>query len=133
MTGVTRKLGEANARKQAAVERGMKKGGLLIFRESQKEVPVDQGPLKASGFIRTTGKGVNTKLHLGYGAAYAIFVHENLDALHGAAFNAFHADEIRAGHEHSRGPNQKAKFLEGPARRNAKTFKNLVADEAKRA
>jgi len=34
------------------VERGLKKSGLMIFRESQKEVPVDTGNLKGSSFTR---------------------------------------------------------------------------------
>jgi hypothetical protein len=65
---------------------------------------------------------------VGYTAAYAVYVHENLEAAHGAAYNAKHAAEISAGKTKSsktkkgwkgatsRGPNQQAKFLEQPAR-----------------
>ena len=58
----------------------------------------------------------HTAVRVGYTANYALFVHENLEAAHGAAFNAKHAAEIAAGTEHSRGDNQQAKFLETPFR-----------------
>ena len=69
---------------------------------------------------------------VGYTAAYAVHVHENLEAAHGAAYNAKYADEIAQGQtvnkkgrvvkkrgwkgRTSRGPGQQAKFLEQPAR-----------------
>jgi hypothetical protein len=61
----------------------------------------------------------NVSVSVGYTAAYAVFVHEDLQKAHGAAFNIKHADEIASGAEHSRGPEQQAKFLEGPAREKA--------------
>ena len=64
------------------VQRGLKKAGLLVQRESQKIVPIDTSNLKASAFTRAKGKGFDTIVSVGYTAAYAIFVHENLDAKH---------------------------------------------------
>ena len=76
----------------------------------------------------TAGKSVV----VGYTAAYAVYVHENLEAAHGTAYNAKYAAEISQGQmvnkkgrvvkkkgwkgRTSRGPEQQAKFLEQPAR-----------------
>lgn len=99
-------------------QRGLKKAGLLIIRESLKIVPVDTGNLRSSWFVRhDKGRGSSAIVELGYTASYAIFVHENLDVTHGSAFNAKHADAIAAGLEHSRGPNQTAQFIMIPALR----------------
>lgn len=100
------------------VERGLKKSGLMIFRDAQKEVPVDTGNLKGSGFTRKLeGAGITTKVGVGYTASYGIKVHEDLSVTHGRAYNRKHADDIAAGLLSSRGENQKAKFLEDPAKR----------------
>ena len=65
---------------------------------------------------------------VGYTAAYAVYVHENLEARHGSDYNAWYGEDISAGKtksgktkkgwkgKTSRGPNQQAKFLEQPAR-----------------
>jgi hypothetical protein len=65
---------------------------------------------------------------VGYAASYAVYVHENLEARHGADYNSWHGEEIAAGKtksgrtkkgwkgKTSRGPNQQAKFLEQPVR-----------------
>lgn len=58
---------------------GLKRGGLLIQRKSQLKVPVDFGILKASAFTRADGEGFDTRVIVGYTAAYAIFVHENVE------------------------------------------------------
>jgi len=57
---------------------GLKRGGLLLQRWSMLEVPVDFGFLKASAFTRADGEGFDTRVTVGYTAAYAIFVHENV-------------------------------------------------------
>ncbi len=59
---------------------------------------------------RTEG---SASVSVGYVANYAVHVHENLEALHGAAYNAAYGG--KPGFK-SRGPNQQAKFLERPAR-----------------
>jgi hypothetical protein len=63
---------------------------------------------------------------VGYATDYALYVHEDLTKAHGEAFNVKHADEIAAGTEHSRGPNQQAKFLEQPARQNRDSYKQII-------
>jgi len=102
---------------------GMKVAGLFLQRESQKIVPVDTGILRSTAFTRATGFGFATDVLVGYTAAYAIFVHEDLDAAHGTAFNQKHAAAFAAATTKRqkqrfapRGPNQQAKFLEKPLR-----------------
>lgn len=114
---------------------GLERCGLLIQRESMKLCPVDTGNLRASAFTRVRYRNTPAvEVRVGYTAAYALYVHENLDALHGAAFNEAHADRISGTKgrkkmrkakgvsgihnpfDHSRGENQQAKFLEQPAR-----------------
>lgn len=57
-----------------------------IFDESQRLVPVDKGPLKASGFIETRKTAHGAQAAMGYGrygrVGYAAFVHERLDIRH---------------------------------------------------
>ena len=61
-------------------------------------------------------KGDNTSVIVGYSTVYAVWVHEDLTALHGSAYNAAYADQIASGAMHDRGPRQQAKYLEQPAR-----------------
>lgn len=72
-------------------------------------------------------KDEGTSVVVGYTANYAVYVHENLQAVHGAAFNAKYSAEIDRGVEHSRGPNQQAKFLEQPARELKQEFQRIIA------
>lgn len=122
------------ARYSHQVGMGLKKAGLFIQRESQLIVPVDLSFLKPSAFTRAEGEGAETEVTVGYTSAYAIYVHENLDAAHGAAYNAKYAKEIAAGWKgyHTRGPNQSAKFLEKPIRENLQQITRIVVDESKK-
>ncbi len=78
---------------------------------------------KVEGLKALTGKLQQlekSKKHKGgsvivfYATNYAVYVHENLQAAHGKAYNAKHRGEKKF---KSRGPKQQAKFLEGPARK----------------
>ena len=118
------------------VARGLKRGGLLLQRESQKIVPVDKGPLKASAFTRNVGgSGFKTDIVVGYAQGYAVYVHEDLEKAHGAAFNEKYAELIAdPGNKRfrSRGPNQQAKFLEQPARELRPVILKIIHQEAKK-
>lgn len=115
-------------------QRGLLKAGYFLLAKSKQEVPVDEGNLKASGFVRAAGSGFAAKVEVGYTAGYALYVHENLDAAHGEEFNIKYAAEIAAGTENSRGPGQKAKFLEDPAKNssNKRQMRDIMAAEMKR-
>jgi len=96
---------DKNMEKGVAV--GLKRGGLLIQRESQKIVPVDTGNLRAGAFTRAVGTGMRTVVSVGYTAYYGPFVHENLQARHK--------------------PGKQAKFLERPVREHYQDVVDIVA------
>jgi len=79
-----------------ALRIGLFKAGLFLQRESQKIVPVETSNLKGSATTRAVGQGKKVEVLVGYGAAYAVFVHEDLEARHK--------------------PGKTAKFLERPLR-----------------
>lgn len=122
MTIITKLTGLEEIRKNLKVAenrvirafiRGMIKAGLHLQRESQKIVPVDTGVLRASAFTRREGVSSQTEVKVGYTAAYAIFVHEDLTAQHK--------------------PGKSAKFLEIPARENRREFIRIIKQEIERA
>ena len=112
----------AQAKDGRTMNRVLRGAGLILQRLSQKQVPVDQGILKNSAGTRAFGSGFRTEVKVFYTAAYAIFVHENLDALHGEAYNEEYAVEIARDKAkppgkrrfNNKGPGQKAKFLSDP-------------------
>jgi hypothetical protein len=88
---------------------GISMAGLLVQRESQLIVPVDTSNLKNSAFTRTFGSGFQSFTLVGYTAAYAVFVHEDL----------------MVGHA----PGKVAKFLTLPLRGNVDTIVQIVRRE----
>lgn len=90
---------------------------------------IDSRPLlrKLEALERESLRKNNGDVNVGYAASYALIVHENLEALHGAAFNAqvktrqkrdklgrFREGKFQG--KTKRGPNQQAKYLEQPFR-----------------
>lgn len=119
------------AKAERGVERGMRRAGKALLRYSQKIIPVEFGVLKASGFVRVTGSGFKAKVNVGFTEAYAVIVHENLDAAHGAAYNAKYKEDIKKGLKKARGVNQQAKFLERPAREHRPELLRIIRESAK--
>ena len=119
------------------LRRGLIVAGLFLKRESQKIVPVDEGNLKNSAFVRPAGFGFHSSVIVGYTAEYAVYVHEDLEAAHGAAYNQKHAVAIEKKYGKgkggkpfkARGENQQAKFLEKPARENRELILAMIAKE----
>ncbi len=134
MNTILRNMGKAKKTFAAGVGRGLMMGGLHLQRKSQDITPVDFGPLKASAFTRNVGgKGFATDIIVGYGSEavdYAVYVHEDLNKVHGKVFNIKYAKQIAAGTMHNRGENQQAKFLERPAREERRTIIIIVRREA---
>lgn len=100
---------------------GLKLAGLLLQRESMVMVPVEYGPLKASAYTRSSGVGFETVVTVGYTAAYALYVHEQV------------AEKLRGQPRPSgRGlfwdpsPQAQSKFLEKALRSNMDVMKALV-------
>ena len=105
---VQKALRKAKARHAKGVERGVKRAGLFLLRESQKIVPIDTAALKNSGNTRAEGEGLDIEVIVSYGTDYAVFVHEDLNA------------------RHKKG--KKAKFLEGPAREKRRELQQIIQD-----
>lgn len=124
---VIKNLRLTRAQMESRVENGLKKAGLTLQRESQKVVPVDFGPLKASAFTRVQGKGIKTVAVVGYTASYALFVHEQVGmVLKGKPRSA----PSKGKYWDPQGKGQ-AKFLEEPARRLTPQLKQIIADSLK--
>lgn len=125
VSAILRNLKTRNAQLEAGVQRGLKKAGLALQRESQRVVPVDTGNLKASAFTRAEGAGYDTTVHVGYTAAYALHVHENVEMkLKGQPRNT----QGRYWDPQGRG---QAKFLEEPARRMEGELRRIIKEESR--
>ena len=105
MTGVSAlvsNLKRADARIQAACQRGIAAGANHLRTKSMEIVPVQTGVLKASCHAPRNigGHGFKCDYVISYGAGtsgkYAVYVHEDLTKAHGKAFNIKHAAEIAA-------------------------------------
>lgn len=71
-------------------------------------------------------KDTDVSVVVGYTAAYALYVHEDLSKAHGDAYNEKWADDIAAGRKTSRGSGQQAKFLEQPMRERKEELRAIV-------
>jgi len=120
VTGLPQVLANLDKRKKDLAEglnRGLRLAGLKVQRESQQVVPVNTGNLKASAFTRAEGEGWKTNVMVGYTAAYALFVHENVEMkLKGLPRPTTAAGTSQGSYWDPPGRGQ-AKFLEEPARR----------------
>jgi len=112
MSRILRNLKRFDGNLGIAFERGLKKAGLFLQRESQKIVPVDTSALKNSAFTRAEGKGFETDVTVGYTQNYAVYVHENMDARHK--------------------PGKQAKFLEQPMNERKNEILAIIKDETER-
>lgn len=70
----------------------------VVYRKSQKLVPVDKGRLKASGRYGVSGVGRAAKAFVEYGgpdAPYALYVHEDMTKRHPVGQAKFVEDAVR--------------------------------------
>lgn len=136
MAGIKRVTGVrnvvSNLRKQEKVsksrtERGLKKGGLFLQRESMPLVPVDTGNLKGSAFTRFDKSPFGSKndVIVGYTAAYAPFVHEAPMKLKGQKRST-------KGNYWDPQPRAQNKFLETPIREKKDEMFSVIKKEATR-
>ena len=113
MDNIFRNLKKANIKIGKGLSKGLKRGGLLIQRESMRIVPVDLNNLRPSASTDNIGgEGFATDIvvHYGAGANYAVYVHEDLEARHK--------------------PGKSAKYLEKPAREKRREVLNIINEEA---
>lgn len=79
--GVGKAVSELNhiiREKRKLVLAGMKEAGLLVQRNAQKRVPVEQGKLRASAYTRNA-MDRSFGVEVGFSAEYALWVHENIE------------------------------------------------------
>ena len=115
MVGMTHVIGVAgvkramrmSAKTNLAIQRGLKRAGLYIQRESQKIVPVDTGALKNSAGTSSVGLGWHTTVAVFYTQSYAIYVHERTELRHK--------------------PGKQAKSLEDVVRKQRARILNIIA------
>jgi hypothetical protein len=88
----------------------------IMFRDSQRLVPVDTGTLRRSGILETpVERNNNIEVIIGYGgaaSAYALKQHEDLS------------------YRHKEG--QTAKYLENPVRERVPSFQNNIRSRIER-
>lgn len=68
--------------------------------------------LRDTGKVQVSGGGNKTQSFVTYSKPYAVFVHEDLTAKHGNAYNQEYADRISKGLDKNRRPQEQAKWLE---------------------
>lgn len=113
LSQVTRNLNEQIERMGGATHRGLVRSMLLVERESKIQTPIDTGNLRGSwetSPIEETHRG--PVISGGYGAEYAIYVHEDLEARHA--------------------PGTNAKFLENAFKENERDILDIIAEENRR-
>lgn len=93
---------------EGRTQAGMNDAGFMIQREAQKLTPVDTGNLKNSAYTNPVVSGPPA-VSVGFTAAYALAVHEDLQATHEVG---------------------EAKFLEKAIQRNHYEIIKAVADRA---
>ena len=125
--GLTNKLRELAAQNPQRAKTYVHRAGAFVMRDIQKNrVPIDTGALRASGDFRTEKIAKQYRAILYFTAAYALFVHENLEAAHGAAFNAKHGSTPG---QRLRGVGQQAKFLERGIVENMDELRRMLAED----
>lgn len=110
VTGLQKILGnlDKEAKKiEGLTMAGLMEAGLKVQRVAQERTPVDTGNLKNSAYTRKEGE---LSVVVGFGAAYAIFVHEDLEAHHETG---------------------QAKFLESALRDNRDEIRRILQAKAK--
>lgn len=78
---INRNLNRQIAGIKGDVLAGLLAAGLLVQRDAQLHVPVDTGNLKASAYTRKKPDAPANRpaVEVGFTAAYAVFVHENME------------------------------------------------------
>jgi len=124
-------LNKAIEKIEGASVDGLLAAGLIVQGEAQKIVPVEFGNLRGSAFTRKAQKKKKTKpsVEVGFSAAYALYVHENLNqTLKGLPRPPSLG---KAGIGFYWGPKGEPKYLENALRRNRKRVLKAIAAHAK--
>jgi hypothetical protein len=101
---------------------GLLEGGLMIQGRSQRKVPVEYGNLRASAYTRKSPDDPSA-VDVGYSAAYALFVHENME-------QKLAGEPRPSGLGEYWGPKGEPKFLESTVTDSASEFVEIVRRKA---
>lgn len=93
---VQQNITAAGERAVAAYAQAMRAEAELILTAAKLEAPVDTGNLRASGYVDEKDRGGSTQLVIGFQAAYALPVHENLNAHHVVGKAKYLEDPLKA-------------------------------------
>lgn len=102
-------------------DRGLAGAGSELLKESRKIVPIETKALWHSGkVVKDQGQGPNDRaVAVEYGGTphvhYAVFVHEDMTKRHGRVYNEYYDIEIANGERMRKRPQERAKYLSGPA------------------
>jgi hypothetical protein len=132
---------EESDRLARGAEEGLAAVGDLVLQESLKVVPVETKKLYDSGRADQNGSGFGTVVTVSFGgeaSEYAVWVHDDLQAAHGANFNAKYAWQINSGRLQGTGwnkdglrrPEEKAYFLQGPIDTNMEGLGRIAFEKA---
>ena len=77
MEEVLANLNRQIAKQIKATETGLKAAAMVVNRDAVKLAPIDTGNLRASAYIRRVEIEGFVGFEVGFGASYAVFVHEN--------------------------------------------------------
>lgn len=102
--------------------KGLLRAGLMVQARSQKRVPVEYGKLRSSAYTRKSQASANT-VEIGYSAAYALFVHENMEA-------KWKGQPRKSGIGVYWGPHGEPKFLERPLYESKPEIINIIKADA---
>lgn len=104
-----------------AIRQSLYRNALLMFAESQIQVPFREGHLQKSGFVEPPTAVGQPEVIIGYGGDavdYAIEQHENLEYNHATVYNGFDT-------------RRKAKFLEDPVLAGADALRQDLEERIK--
>lgn len=101
---------------------GLLGGGLIIQANSQRRVPVEYGNLRGSAYTRKS-QTKKMAVEVGYSAAYAIYVHENLEM-------KWKGKPRKSGKGNYWGPAGESQFLIKAARDESKTVLAYIKSKA---
>ncbi len=105
---------------------GLLAGGLMIQRDAQQHVPVEKGVLRASAYTRKTREGLSPLVEVGFTAAYAPYVHENLAM-------KWRGQPRRSGKGVYWGPQGEARFLSNAVERQTDAVVDVIRRRAEKA
>lgn len=115
---------EALRRIQRATMRGCLQAALGVEASAKKRVPVEYGNLRASAYSRKH-MAIPNAAEVGFTAAYAFYVHENVDM-------KWKGKERKSKIGVYWGPHGEAKFLYNALYENREAIRRVIADELRR-